>query len=628
MKRTLPIVALTTVLGLFTTRDAWALSCDEIMNMVSVNVPVEIVVAAIEDSGDQFTSADIRCLVDGGAPNEVVAVAKRMAQASAPAAEPVVRDDEGAPSKSDDGFDEAESLGDRRKPGVLSDLPDGDDPEDADEPRVSGGSRCDTDVDDAVSALKAKKPLGASKALFEIKESAACPSLESKVDYYMGRALLDLDMIHGAQHYFMLVVARGPENPYFKYALPKLVSIARTTGDYTDLMRIVPRIPPDQYPRQARNILYYLMGVRLYEQGQLSEARSYFGQISTKSEFYLKSKYFEGVIFNEQGRLKSAVRSFSDVVRDADGVDIYSERDKEMIDRLTDLSIINIARIYYSIQRFDEANSWFDKVPRDSEYWPQALFEQAWTMFMLNELNSALGKVLTVRSPFFADHYFAPEADIVRALTFFNLCEYGQVEKELLAFESRWKPVVDELKAVTSKYRSEEGKKLADEVYVAYLEGGQKSSVLPVSLFNSILQNVDLASLVLHVDLMDEEEARIDAQKALWKDSVGLHLKKVLEEDRVRYKRRAGLVLLSEMARTANYVNDLQAQSKIIRFEVVSAQGRDYAYKMRNPDLVDTAGALDLDFATAVDFTYWPFNGEFWQDELGYYQYTEQASCE
>jgi hypothetical protein len=36
---------------------------------------------------------------------------------------------------------------------------------------------------------------------------------------------------------------------------------------------------------------------------------------------------------------------------------------------------------------------------------------------------------------------------------------------------------------------------------------------------------------------------------------------------------------------------------------------------------------VDLDFATASEFIYWPFNGEFWQDELGYYKYTEQGSC-
>jgi hypothetical protein len=48
---------------------------------------------------------------------------------------------------------------------------------------------------------------------------------------------------------------------------------------------------------------------------------------------------------------------------------------------------------------------------------------------------------------------------------------------------------------------------------------------------------------------------------------------------------------------------------------------------MANPDLLDLSNAMDLDFATAVDFIYWPFNGEFWRDELGYYHYTEQGAC-
>ena len=37
------------------------------------------------------------------------------------------------------------------------------------------------------------------------------------------------------------------------------------------------------------------------------------------------------------------------------------------------------------------------------------------------------------------------------------------------------------------------------------------------------------------------EEIRIDAQKSLWKNSVGKHLKQVIAKDRQRYKRRAGL---------------------------------------------------------------------------------------
>ena len=44
-------------------------------------------------------------------------------------------------------------------------------------------------------------------------------------------------------------------------------------------------------------------------------------------------------------------------------------------------------------------------------------------------------------------------------------------------------------------------------------------------------------------------------------------------------------------------------------------------------DVGSATDRVDLDFATAVDFIYWPFNGEFWKDELGYYSYTEQGSC-
>jgi hypothetical protein len=48
---------------------------------------------------------------------------------------------------------------------------------------------------------------------------------------------------------------------------------------------------------------------------------------------------------------------------------------------------------------------------------------------------------------------------------------------------------------------------------------------------------------------------------------------------------------------------------------------------MQNPNLRDQFSGMTLDFATSVEFIYWPFNGEFWEDELGYYRYTEQGSC-
>ncbi len=592
-----------------------ALGCQDIMNMVNVSVPENIVVQTIQDSGDRFTEAEISCLVSNGAPAAVVDAARAQADTGGSAA----TDAAPPPPPTDDWSSDEELGGDRVRSGEdLGDLEGG----------VEGEDRGPQVIEDAIELYRNNKPLSASKIFYEVLSEGTYPSEEPKIKYYLALCLYELEMYHSAQSYFLEVLRLGPSSPYFKYALPKLVAVAEYTGDDTDLLRIVPKIPPEEYPRQAKNHLYYLMGVRLYEQDKLADAQRYLGQISTKSDLYLRSKYFDGVIYNRQGRLKSAVKAFRDVIRDADAVDVFSERELRDVERLRDLSLINVARIYYSIQRFDEATKYYDLVPHESAVWPQAVFESSWSNFMQNDLNMTLGQILTIRSPFYSDRYFAPEATVLRALTFFNLCEYSEVERELLAFEDEVHPIHDELRRFTEQYRSKEGKRLADQAYEAYFEGSPADTVLPQSMFNTFLQNQSLAGLVRHLDMMDAELALIDSQKAAWKDGVGAGLEEIIERDRQSYKRRAGLLLLSEMADMANYLEDLLGQSEIIRFEVVSAQRADYSYKMANPDLLDLAGEADIDFATAVDFIYWPFNGEFWRDELGYYHYTEIGSCQ
>jgi tetratricopeptide (TPR) repeat protein len=599
--------SLAALLGLSFATDAHALSCEEIMNMVNVNVPVPIVVQTIEDSGEQFS-------VDG----EVVDAAKALMAGSEPT--PVERGDaeidrqrERERERAEREAEEQDMLGsgsDSQRELSDEESDQGADPE---------------QVKQAIKLFRAKKPLTASLMLFEMLEDNTFPEREAQIQYYLARCLYELEMYHTSQYYFLEVLRKGPNNPYFKHALPKLVAIARFTGDNSELLRVVAKIPPESFPRSARNHLFYLMGVRLYEEDDLSRARKYFGQISTRSDLYLRAKYFEGVIYNRQGRLKSAVRSFRDVVRE--DVEVGSPRELQEVKDLKNLSLVNVARIYYSIQRFDESSKYYALVERDSMYWPTSLFEASWSNFMRNDLNLTLGQVLTVQSPFYSEDEFVPEATILRALTYFNLCDYNEVERLLIGFEETYRPMYKEMKAFVQSYASREGKKLADQAYDTYFTSYPRESVLPKSVFNKVLRNRDLAALVRHLELMEGEKALIDSQKARWRDSLGNHLKKVLEADRQRYKRRAGLLFLSEMAQLTAYMGDLLAQSEIVRFEVVDAQRVDYEYRMNNIDILDSADLREIDFATSVDSVYWPFNGEFWADELGYYHYTEQASC-
>jgi hypothetical protein len=128
------------------------------------------------------------------------------------------------------------------------------------------------------------------------------------------------------------------------------------------------------------------------------------------------------------------------------------------------------------------------------------------------------------------------------------------------------------------------------------------------------------------MDMMDEELTLIDEQKGTFASTVGEHLKKVIAEDRRRYKEKAGRALLQEMLEQYRVVDSLLGDFDTLDFEVTDARRGDYMFKLSNPE-VDEVVQKPIDFANSTDIIYWPFNGEFWQDELSYYRYTEQGLC-
>ena len=591
---------------------ALALSCDEIINMVGYNIQTDIILGTMKSSGTRFTSDDIQCLQSKGAPAEVIEQAKKMSEVSKPTVDESPDDETLRPGIDDD--DDVDMRSER----------DGDSGEDLSE---DGTGNDPSEIKQAIKLLRAKKPLTASYQLFKLLDEGTYPEHEAKIHYYLARALTDLKLYHSAQHYYLQVIKKGPGDAYFNYALPKMVAISNFTSDDSDLARIAAKLPPSRYPRQAKNHLYYLLGVKNYNDGELAASRESFGKVSSKSAFYLQSRYVEGVIFNEQEKYKSAVRAFRDVYKEE--VDVYNDpKELKKVNNLKDLSLINIASIYYGIERYDESSNYYQKVDRGSDYWGESLFRDAWANFMMGQLNVSLGKILTVESPYFIKSDFLPEATILKALTYFNLCEYDLVEDIIEGFDADYTPMKEEIGDFLSDYGTKEQRKLADQAWNRYF--GDKTdgqTVLPESFFARVLRNKDLDGIATHLDIMNEEINLIDSQKPQWRDTIGNHLKKILEKDRTFYEKRAGRLFIAEMQRQHKILQELLSQSQIVGFEVVDAQRLDYEFKASNLDVLGDQSKFNIDFATSADFIYWPFNGEFWADELGYYNYTEQGSC-
>ena len=123
-------------------------------------------------------------------------------------------------------------------------------------------------------------------------------------------------------------------------------------------------------------------------------------------------------------------------------------------------------------------------------------------------------------------------------------------------------------------------------------------------------------------------KGKFEAQKATWRESeVGKALVTLLKSQKSVYMRFAGHALANELGEIRDQLGDLMGQEALIRFEVVSGEYRKYQTRFRNPEAADVKEGVEFDFATNPEVIYWPFNDEYWEDELGYYQRDEPGDC-
>jgi len=84
---------------------------------------------------------------------------------------------------------------------------------------------------------------------------------------------------------------------------------------------------------------------------------------------------------------------------------------------------------------------------------------------------------------------------------------------------------------------------------------------------------------------------------------------------------------VNHLHRTRLDLGSLMAQAEILRLEAVSGRRLELTRMAADPDAVDAAEQLEQRYATDPDYVYWPFSGEYWRDELGYYRPAVEGRC-
>ena len=363
-------------------------------------------------------------------------------------------------------------------------------------------------------------------------------------------------------------------------------------------------------------------------------------------ERFAQAVYIQGLVHFTRGEFEPSVKQFREVVR------LTNPRGGTVKnDRLRELAFFSLARIHYQFEQFRYAIFYYDRVSRDSEAWLESLFESSWAHFRLGEYQKALGNLVTLQSPFFQDEYY-PEAAILKAITFYENCRYPEARAFLGEFEQSYGGVLTELKRLIGEGGGAEG----GEAATGGAKGGKIEPRSAESLFDELTQlearvadgqddksgsyamTARLLRLALSdkrvrgyrdaIEEVDTEKALLDGLDAPYKGGkLYTEAMQSIDARRGRLVTLAGTLLRDKLTAEKAFLEDLTGKLLRIRFEITKGEKESDEAALQGASQTVVLGDYFDTAATDDERLYWPFQGEYWRDELGTYQYTLTRGC-
>ncbi|MCA1827563.1 MAG: hypothetical protein LC689_11595, partial [Myxococcales bacterium] len=282
-----------------------------------------------------------------------------------------------------------------------------------------------------------------------------------------------------------------------------------------------------------------------------------------------------------------------------------------------DKALLQLARLAYQSGDDGKATALYERVGRGAPEWLDALFEASWSHFRKGEDEKALGNILTLQAPFFSQRFF-PEAFVLRALVFYENCRYADARATLADFEKRYQPLHDGLSATLAKLTT-------PEAAAEFLTGGKQ--FVPEGARDEVIRvenEPDVQGAAKAAVELAQEIDSLDRRPAVFRNSALItRVAPLARQARIALLESAGRKLVARLGQERAELRELLGQSLRLSYEI-SGREKDIAV---NPE----AGAAPVKrkdpAQVADDEELWPFQGEYWRDELGNYRYQLGQRC-
>lgn len=368
--------------------------------------------------------------------------------------------------------------------------------------------------------------------------------------------------------------------------------------------------------RYKNSYTSYILAKKYFFSGKYSDSLRQLKLVKNKNlEVY---KYLlEGTIYSIQGNHKQAIESFNLCLKNSSTV---SDKDKQkQINLARDACLAGNSRTNFASRDFEKANFSYLDIQKNSQIWPEILFDEAWNSFYMEDFNRTLGKLVTYKAPVFT-HIFNPEIEILTALSYLFLCLYDDASKEADNFYKKYERDSELLNRFINKYKKDY------KAFYLLAKAGLANNYPSNDLIKRIIKDInrDPSFIEMYKNFVKGKD---EIQKI--KGVSDARLRKLIlatfKESLLTQRDIIGAYVRKKMiAQEKNLQKAFEGMS-YIKLEILNKQkSAIYARQDQSGD----RNRGDFQYVQRSDKQYfWTFNGEFWADELGDYVFALKSEC-
>ena len=420
------------------------------------------------------------------------------------------------------------------------------------------------------------------------------------------QGMFDAGFRHVIAEEALEVVLFGSTSDFFEDGFERLYQISNDVAFLSPAFEDLVSISVANNPQEFQSKWNYFLGKFFWLYGDFSRAHEMLSRINGQAHQAAAANYLDGVMFLEDGELTTAMQSFQNAIITG------TSNDNEDV---VELGYMALARMTAEVNAFDAALYYYNKIPTESFRHHTALYESMWAYLMKFDWDRTIGSVHTLRSPYYSDNYHA-ELYVVEAATYLSTCNLDAAEQAIEAFDIELSSMRGQVAEFVANTASPQEYWLALDEYYGRIDTADPVA-LPIEATRFVLADMDFVEIRNLIRQLRLERALLQRDASSLANAQTLIDQ--IDLDMRGKETDAGLRISNLIMSFNAELTDWSMRAQEIGIEITSERLQQVREVSSSGVYHGDVGSTTI-FVLAQDWQFWPFEGEYWADEVDNYR--------